>query len=153
LRFSPVSTLTVTVPARRVQQVVELALARHGDLHAAQQGGSKIGAGRVQPRQYRCRDAVGAQRQRLVDGGNPEFGRSGGQCRARYPGGSVAVAVGLDHGHDLRGARVLAQHPHVVLDGAQVDDGFTEDAGRQGYRRNGHGPHCPRTIKVPRKCS
>ena len=52
----------------------------------------------------------------------------------------MSVAVGLDDGHHLRAAGMLAQHPHVVLDGTQIHDGLGEDARCQGCRRYDHGP-------------
>jgi hypothetical protein len=91
---------------------------------------------------------IPAQRQRLVDGGHAQLGGPGGQRGTRRLHGPVAVAVGLDHGHHLRAAGLLAQQPHVVLDGAQVDQRLGEDARGQGYRRNGHGGHCPRNARV-----
>ena len=84
------------------------------------QRGGEVGARRMQPGQHRRGDAVAAQRQRLVDGGDAEFGRARGQRGPGDLGGAVAVAVGLDDGHHLRRTGVLAQHPHVVRDRAEV---------------------------------
>ena len=71
-----------------------------------------------------------AQRERLVDGGNTEFGGAGGQRGARDRRRAVPVAVGLDNGHHLCVPGVLAQHAHVVRDSAEVHHGLGEDAGR-----------------------
>ena len=125
LRFSPVSTLTVTVAVRpvrfdRVQHLAELAHRRQRHLDVGLQRGGEVGARRVQPCQHRCGDAVAAQRQRLVDGGDAEFGGSGGQRGAGDRGGAVPVAVGLDDRHHLGRAGVLTQYAHVVGDGVEV---------------------------------
>ena len=66
-----------------IQQLLELTLRGHRDLHVGQQRGTEVDAGRMQPGQHRRGDAVGAQRQRLVDGGDTQFGGAGGQ---RGPG-------------------------------------------------------------------
>ena len=84
LRFSPVSSLMVTVAVAagalgRVEQFVELTHRRHRHLDVGLQRGGEVGARRVQPCQHRRGDAVAAQRQRLVDGRDTEFGGSGGQ--------------------------------------------------------------------------
>ena len=85
----------------------------------------------MQPRQHGRGDAVAAQRQRLVDGRDAEFGRARRQRRPCDLGGAVAVAVGLDHGHHLRRARVFAQHADVVRDRAEVHHRLGVCAGRQ----------------------
>ena len=85
----------------------------------------------MQPREHRRGDAVPAQRQRLVDGGDPELGGARRQRRPRDLGGAVSVAVGLDDGHHLRRACVFAQDPDVVLDSREVHHGLGVCAGRQ----------------------
>ena len=122
LRFSPVSTLTLTVAVRPVRRV------------ASSSSSS-----------WRTEDtAISTQSQCLVDGGDAQFGCPGGQRSASDRGSPVAVAVGLDDSHHLGGTGVLTQQPHVVRDGTQIDHGLGEDAGRQGYWRSGHDRHCPR---------
>ena len=104
----------------RVEQLTELAHRGQRKLDIGLQRGGEVGAGRVQPGQHRGGDAVAAQRQRLVDGGDAEFGRAGGQRGAADLGGAVAVPVGLDDGHHLRRAGMLPQQPHVVGDRVEV---------------------------------
>jgi hypothetical protein len=104
----------------------------------------------MQPGQYGCGDSVGAQGQRLVDGGDAELG---GTCGHGGPGdlcGAVSVTISLDDGHHLRVAGMLAQHPHVVLDGTQIHDGLSEDARCQGCRRYDHANYCPRADSAGR---
>ncbi len=69
----------------RVEHLAELAHRGHRDLDIGLQRGREVGARGVQPRQHRGGDAVAAQRQRLVDGGDAEFGRPCGERGARRP--------------------------------------------------------------------
>ena len=127
----------------RVEKFGELAHRRHRDLHVRAQRGREIGAGRVQPREDRRGDAVAPQRERLVNGRDPEFGRPGDQRGAGHAGGAVPVAVGLDHRHHPRGPGVIAQQPNVVGDRVEVDHGLGDDIGRQrcGQRNCVHAFH------------
>ena len=104
----------------RVEQFGELAHRRHRDLDVGLQCGREVGARRVQPCQHGCGDAVSAQCQRLVDGGDAEFRRARGQGRAADLGGAVAVPVGLHDSHHLRRPGMLAQQPDIVRDGVEV---------------------------------
>ena len=64
-----------------------------------------------------------AQRERLVDDRGAQPGRPAGQRGARGRHQPVAVAVGLDDGHDLgRGAGL--ERRDVLADRREVDDGF-----------------------------
>ena len=98
----------------------------------------------MQPGQHRRGDAIGTQRQRLVDGGHTQFSRARGQRRPGDPQRAVPIAVGLDDGHHLRIAGVLAQHPHVVRNGIQVHHGLGKHARCQGYRS-----HFPAIVPEP----
>ena len=106
----------------RVAEFDQLAQRRYGDLHVGVESGCEVGPRRVQPRQHGSCDAVAAERDRLVDGGNAEFRRAGGQGRAAGLRRSMAVPVGLDDSHHLRRTRMLAQHGHIVRHGVEVDN-------------------------------
>ena len=107
LRFSPVSTLTVTFAGAtgqldRGQQLTQLTRRGQRQLDVGLQRGSEVGARRVQPGQHRRGDAFAAQHQRLLDGGDSDLGGARRECGAGDLGGAVAVAVGLDDRHHLR---------------------------------------------------
>ncbi len=127
------------------------------DLDVSSQRGCEVGAGRMQPRQHGRGDAATAQRQRLPDGGDAEFGDPGRHRSARHLGGAVAVAVGLDDGHDLGRTGVLTQNPHVVRDRVEIDDclgylGRNLGSRRRGQRSRVHihvtATNCPRTGPI-----
>ena len=131
----------------RVENTVQLAHRRHPDVHIGHQGGAEVRVRRVQPGQHRGGDAVGAQRQSIVEGRHAQFRGAGRQGGAGHLGRAVAVAVGLDHGHHRRGPGVLLEHPDVVGDGVKVDDGFAVHATVHATARQRCGLHdhdCPR---------
>ncbi len=97
-----------------------------------------------QPAQHRDRDPGRADRERLLDEGDAEPGRTAGHRRLRRRDQPVAVAVGLHHRHDpgLPGAR--AQGGDVAPDRREVDD-------RLGPHLLSRTPHCPsRTAATAR---
>ena len=110
----PVSSLSQTgerpVEPRRLQHR-ELAGLVDGDLEA-QPGaqGQLVGLEHALHQQDRLHGAGLAQGQRLLDAGDAQHVGLG--QRRQQPGGAVAVAVGLDHGHDLgAGARAAGHAP------------------------------------------
>ena len=66
-------------------------------------------------------DARGAQAQAVAERGDAE--RIGVAERARDALEAVAVAVGLDHGHDLRAARELAHAGEIAAQRAEMNGG------------------------------
>ena len=78
----------------------------------------------VEPGQdARSGDARATQLERLADLGRAQPGRAAGDRRLRGGDQAVAVGVGLDDGHDLRGRGVGGERGHVAADRGEVDDG------------------------------
>ena len=102
---------------------------------------------------------AGAQRQRLVEDGDPEGVRAAGEDGAGGRDQPVAVAVGLDHRHQ-RAADPLAQHRGVGGDRVEVDDDLgaggcgssrprVSQAGAPGPRAPGRSPPGSRRTRSP----
>ena len=155
LRLSPVSTLTVTSAVTPVSLAAASSSSScRGEDTAictsACSGGSEVGAGRMQPRQHRRGDAVAAQRQRLLDGGDPDLGRPAASAARPtwvapwpYPS-ALTTAITCAEPACSRST------PHVVRDRGEVHHRLGirtgRHWGRQFGRRHGHvtTADCPR---------
>ena len=131
-------------------------LAEQGLAHAADGGhqlpaqtaAQFLGLGEVAEHQHWRPDAGAPQLHPFGEGGDTEAGRPGLQGGPGHRQGTVAVGIGLDHGHQLGGRTDVApQRPHVGLDGRRVHlhpgplprlAGLLRRAG-WGERGTGHG--------------
>ena len=126
LRFSPVSTLTVTVAVRPVRLTASQHLAAAGAATTPPSGRRRCSAGAKSVPGGCSHASTGAvmPSRRSASASSmvatPSLCGAGGQRGAGDLGGAVAVTVGLDHRHHLRRAGVLAQYAHVVADGVEV---------------------------------
>ncbi len=77
--------------------------------------------GHRQPRQHPAGVAGGAQRERLLEEGDPEPGRATGPGRPGHRHHAVAVAVGLDHGHHPSRCGASDEGRDVGTDRVEVD--------------------------------
>ena len=106
-RFMPLSTLSQTVSGRVEARRLEhrqLAGLVDRDLEAQPRAQRQlVGLEHAFQQQDRLDGPGLAQGQRLLDAGDAQH--VGGGQRRQQAGGAVAVAVGLDHGHDLRRRR------------------------------------------------
>ncbi len=83
---------------------------------------ARLPGGAIAQDQNRGVDACLAQQQGLADAGHAQPLGAVVQSGPRDLDGAVAVSVGLEDGHDARvGSHHLAQQPHVVGDGFEVD--------------------------------
>src|SRR5699024_5127713 len=88
-------------------------------------GGGEVGVPAVQPGQNRRVDAFGAQLPRLAEvGGSQPVGTSG-ERGAGCSDDAVAVAVGLNGGHDFGRPHIVSHCADVMGDSLGVDDSHT----------------------------
>ena len=83
----------------------------------------EVGVDGVQPREHGRPDPRGAQGEGLADVGDAQGVGAGLEGRPGHGHRTVAVGVGLDHGHEPGGGGEVTEPAHVGADGGEVDHG------------------------------
>src|ERR671918_755551 len=135
-------------PGQTPEPVVRVA----GRREPSRQGVPLRARRRLAEHEDRVLDPRIAQTKTLLDQGHPEPGRPGLQRGPGHGHVAVAVPIGLDHRHELRGWRL--QGAHVVPDRLQVDlrDGRPEPHPLSVIRRTASGrarATSPATVPSP----
>ncbi len=108
-------------PGARRPPGVELGDRVGADVDAAGHGGREVVAGDGQPAQQRAGVAGGAERQRLVEGGDASHSAPASRAARADREQAVAVAVGLDHRHQRHAGGRARSTRDVVPHGREVD--------------------------------